>query len=79
MKNVKHSFGYWVGGFSDDPDDVARNAQATAYENELFRNAQEILNALKYARRFLKKEEHDTEYIDTLIQGIESSACKKSS
>ena len=30
-------------------------------------NHEELLKALKYARRFLRKEDHDTDYIDAVI------------
>lgn len=76
MKNVKHSFGYWVDGFSDDPDDVARHVQATAYENSLYRNAQNLLDALKGAIADRCDTEVRTsfdDYVDRLIKEIEDA------
>lgn len=44
----------WEVVEDDDPDEQADIAQ-------------ELLDALKYARRFLNKENHDTDYVDEII------------
>jgi hypothetical protein len=34
--------------------------------------APDLLEALKYARRFLKSEDHDTDYVDSVINKSEA-------
>lgn len=40
----------------------------------LISTAPELLKALKYARRWLRKEDHDTDYVDQVIAKAESEA-----
>ncbi len=51
-----------------DRECPVEEAEANA---QLIAAAPELLDALKYARRFLNQKDHDTKYIDDIIQKAE--------
>lgn len=59
-------------GMATDVRRIDRVATCSAGDAALIAAAPDLLEALKYARRFLNREDHDAAYVDAVIAKAEN-------